>query len=95
MIATRWFESAATGHRIEIGRRRHQVEREFPGDRQYQGREQDAKMIASQYGAGAQAELRANDAAGDQQHSQHDVDRLRGDRLQDGDGGGDEDDLKQ
>ena len=39
--------------------------------------------------------MRADDATGDEQHRQHDVHRLRGDRLQAGDGGGDENDLKQ
>ena len=68
---------------VEVLGRGDQVVAELAADREHDQRQQDAQLLAAQPGAGAGAELRADDAADDQRQRQDDVDRVVVDRVQD------------
>src|SRR5262249_45168430 len=65
------------------------------GDGKDDERQHDAQLLAAQLRTHAGTDLRPEDAADQQQQRQHRVDRAVVDRLQDGDVGGDEDDLEE
>ena len=81
--------------RIEFGGRRDQLPGEAGADRQDEGRQQEAQLLAFQPLAGHRAELRADHAARHQDHRQHHIDIvvLRG--MQHRGGRGQEHDLEQ
>ena len=56
---------------------------------------QTAQMLASEAAAELGADLRADDAADHEQHGQNDIHSLVIDRLENGNVGGNEDDLEQ
>ena len=63
-------------------------------DGHHQDREQRAQLLAAHLRADAHAHLHADDAAGDQQERQHDVDRLVGRGVKDRRGRRHEQDLE-
>ena len=69
--------------REEICRRRHEIVAHTGRDNQHQRREQDAHLLVLQLLAGDRAELRTDDAAGDEDCGEHDVDGLVLDGVQD------------
>ena len=81
--------------RIEFRGPRNQLPGEAGADRQDEGRQQEAQLLALQALAGHRAELRADHPAGHQDHRQHDIDVvvLRG--MQHRGGRGQEHDLEQ
>ena len=81
--------------RVQLRGPRNELPGEPRADRQDEGREQEAQLLALQALAGNRAELRADDAAGHQDHRQHDIDIVVLGGMQHRGRRGQEDDLEQ
>ena len=62
--------------RVDLRRLAHQIPADAQADEQHERGQQEAQLLALEASAGRGPELRADDAADDQQHRQHDIDRL-------------------